>query len=75
MDSGLYTFVLDIPPDFERDVLRGRRPAIQVNIDATRMSQAYIGAGYIQSIVQDELEKFMRRAARPIEPRSGSSRA
>jgi len=60
LDSGLYTFVLDIPPDFERDVLQGRRPAIQVNIDATRMSQAYIGAGYIQRIAYDELEEFMR---------------
>jgi ABC-2 type transport system permease protein len=46
LDSGLYTFVLDIPPDFERDVLQGRQPEIQVNIDATQMTQAYIGAGY-----------------------------
>jgi len=59
LDSGLYTFVLDIPPDFERDVLRGRRPEIQVNIDATQMTQAYIGAGYIQRIVQGELAEFV----------------
>ena len=24
MDAGDYTFVLDIPPDFQRDVLAGR---------------------------------------------------
>jgi len=60
LDTGNYTFVLDIPPEFERDVLRGREPALQVNIDATRMSQAFIGAGYIQSIVGSEVENFVR---------------
>jgi ABC-2 type transport system permease protein len=44
MDAGNYTFVLDIPPDFQRDVLAGRSPAIQLNVDATRMSQAFVGA-------------------------------
>ena len=68
LDSGLYTFVLDIPPDFERDVLRGRRPEVQVNIDATQMTQAYIGAGYIQRIVHGELEKFMRQSGKANEP-------
>ena len=58
LDTGLYTFVLDIPPDFERDLMSGRQPAIQVNIDATRMSQAFIGAGYIQSIASREIESF-----------------
>jgi ABC-2 type transport system permease protein len=68
LDSGLYTFVLDIPPDFERDALQGRQPAIQVNIDATRMSQAYLGSGYIRRIVQDELEEFMREAGKQVGP-------
>jgi ABC-2 type transport system permease protein len=71
LEAGRYTFVLDIPPDFERDVLAGRRPALQVDIDATRMSQAFIGAGYIQRIVQGEIDEFVRssgEAARlPIE--------
>ena len=30
MNAGQYTFVVDIPPNFERDVLAGRRPAIQL---------------------------------------------
>ncbi len=71
LDLGHYTFVLDIPPHFERDLLGGRRPAIQVNIDATRMSQAFIGAGYIQSIASREIESFARgrlgRAELPVE--------
>ena len=45
MDAGLDTFALDIPPDFQRDVLAGRRPTIQLNVDATRMSQAFTGSG------------------------------
>ena len=40
MDIGKYTFVVDIPPNFERDALAGRHPAIQVNVDATTMIQA-----------------------------------
>lgn len=59
MDAGLYTFVLDIPPNFQRDVLAGRQPAIQLNIDATRMSQAFIGNSYIQNIINGEVADFV----------------
>ena len=58
MDAGLDTFALDIPPGFQRDVLAGRNPAIQLNIDATRMSQAFTGSGYIQSIINSEVSAF-----------------
>jgi len=61
MDEGLYTFVLNIPPDFQRDVLAGRDPQIQLNVDATRMSQAFTGSGYIQQMVLDEVGAFVRR--------------
>jgi len=60
MDEGLDTFALDIPPDFERDVLAGRRPTIQLNVDATRMSQAFTGSAHIQSIVMGEVDEFAR---------------
>lgn len=58
MDAGLYTFVLDIPPDFQRDVLAGRRPTIQLNVDATRISQAFIGNNYVQNILNGEVLTF-----------------
>ena len=61
MDAGIDTFALDIPTEFQRDLLAGRRPTIQLNVDATRMSQAFTGAGYIQSIVASEIEAFVRR--------------
>jgi len=59
MDRGERTFVLDIPPRFEADVLRGRQPALQLNIDATAMTQAGVGAGYIDAIVQREAVDFL----------------
>jgi len=61
MDSGLDTFALDIPADFQRDVLAGRPATIQLNVDATRMSQAFTGNGYIQSIVGGEVQAFVAR--------------
>ena len=45
MDAGIYTFALIIPPGFQRDVLAGRAPALQLAVDATRMTQAFNGAG------------------------------
>lgn len=61
MDSGRYTFTLNIPPNFQRDVLAGRSPAIQLNVDATQVSMAFTGAGYIQSIGASEVAEFVRR--------------
>ena len=61
MDRGEYTFVLDIPPGFQRDVLAGRTPEIQLNIDATLMSQAFTGNVYIQQIVAGEVNEFVAR--------------
>ncbi|ANA39689.1 hypothetical protein A2G06_04155 [Geobacter anodireducens] len=61
MDAGIDTFAVDIPPDFQRDVLAGRSPAIQLNVDATRMSQAFTGSGHIQTIVNGEIASFLQR--------------
>lgn len=61
LDAGLDIFALNIPPNFQRDLLAGRSPAIQLNVDATRMSQAFTGSGYIQSIVNSEVAEFLSR--------------
>lgn len=60
MDAGLDTFALNIPPHFQRDVLAGRSPVIQLNIDATRMSQAFTGNSYVQSIIGSEVGAFLQ---------------
>lgn len=69
MDKGRYMFVVSIPPLFESDVRAQRRPDIQLNIDATAMQQAGIGANYIKNIVQDRIASFMTRTdVAPPEP-------
>ncbi len=60
LDAGLFTFTLHIPANYQRDVLAGHRPAIQLNIDATRMNEAFIGSGYIHNIVTDEVTRFVQ---------------
>ena len=71
MDDGDYTFVLDLPPNFQRDVLAGKSPALQFNVDATRMTQAFTGSGYIQQMVMNEINEFVQRyrssAAPPVD--------
>jgi ABC-2 type transport system permease protein len=71
LDTGRYSFVLDIPPGFQRDVLAGRRPALQLNVDATQMRQSFVGTGYVQSMIQLELQEFVLgergAAASPVE--------
>jgi ABC-2 type transport system permease protein len=62
MNSGRYTFVVDIPPNFERDVLGGRHPQIQLDVDATAMVQAGLGSGYAQQIITTEIDDFLSRA-------------
>ena len=61
MNTGKYTFVIDLPPHLERDVLGKRAPELLVAVDATAMVQAGIGAGYIQEIVTREINDFLAR--------------
>ncbi|MBY8976850.1 ABC transporter permease [Rhodobacteraceae bacterium NNCM2] len=62
MDGGHYSFVLDIPPNFQADVIAGRSPELQLNVDATAITLAGNGATYIQSIIQTELLTFLSRS-------------
>lgn len=61
LDAGTYTFTLNIPPNFQQDVLANRVTEIQLNVDATRMSQAFTGSGYIQQMVNAEITEFVQR--------------
>lgn len=69
MNEGLDTFSIDIPPEFEKDMLAGRSPAIQVNVDATQMTQAFIGNEDIKDILNREVNAFVeghRSGADPL---------
>jgi len=61
MDQGIFTFALNIPPEFQKNLLAGRTPSIQLNVDATRMSQAFTGNGYIETILNQEINEFIKR--------------
>jgi ABC-2 type transport system permease protein len=61
MNSGRLIFVLEIPPKFEYDVLAGRRPTVQINVDATAMTQAGNGAAYLQNIIAQETLSYAGR--------------
>ena len=68
MDAGIDTFSLVIPPGFQGDLVAGERPELQLNVDATRVSQAFTGAGYIQAIVDQEITGWSgQEAAVPVE--------
>lgn len=58
MNSGRLVFVLEIPPRFQADLLAGRQTALQLNIDATAMTQAGNGAVYIQQIIAQEIANW-----------------
>ncbi|MCJ8143357.1 ABC transporter permease [Ancylobacter sp. A5.8] len=61
MDAGRLVFVVEIPPNFQSDVLAERQPSLQVNVDATAMTQAGNGAVYLQSIIAQEVGDFAAR--------------
>jgi ABC-2 type transport system permease protein len=61
LNDGLFTFSIDIPPNFQRDVLAGRSPAVQLNVDATRMGQAFTGSAYAQQVILGEVNEFVQR--------------
>jgi ABC-2 type transport system permease protein len=60
MNSGRYVFVLEIPPKFEQDVLADKRPTVQIDVDATALTQAGIGATYFQNIIEQEALGYLQ---------------
>lgn len=62
IDKGRYTFVVVIPPNFEKDIRLGMRPEIQLNIDATAVVLAANGAAYIQEMLMRRVSEFAGRA-------------
>ena len=65
MDGARFTFVVDVPPRFEQDLLSGHQPTLQLLVDATAMTQAGAGTGYIQEIVTREIERFLDARGTP----------
>jgi len=69
LDRGADTFVLDIPMHFERDVLAGRSPAIQLNVDANQMTEAFAGTSAVENVVAGAVaDSLQRHRASPRPP-------
>ncbi len=60
MNRGEYIFILDIPPNFQKDLTAGKSPRIQLLVDATAMTQAGVGAVYIEQIFTSEMLAFFK---------------
>jgi ABC-2 type transport system permease protein len=59
MDSQRFIYVIEIPPKFQADILSGRQPTVQINIDATAAAQAFNGMTYIQNVVINYVTEFV----------------
>jgi len=72
LDKGAYTFILEIPPRLEFDLLANRGPSIQINVDATAVAHAAVGTAYIHEIIMRETASFLKQrdatATVPINP-------
>jgi ABC-2 type transport system permease protein len=64
MDAGRYTFVVNLPQKFQEDLARDAQPSVEIVTDATAMSQAGRGPGYIQRIIASTIEPFWKHPAR-----------
>ena len=67
MDKSRFMFVLNVPPNFERDVTQGRPTEVQLNIDATAIGQAGIGASYLNAFVDHEVSRYLHDNDKPPE--------
>ena len=65
LDLARYVFILDFPPDFEKDLLSGRQPVIGLTVDATALTHAGTGTGYLSQIIQQEISGYLARSGRP----------
>ena len=59
MNAQRFIFVIEIPPKFQEDILAGRQPTVQINIDATASAQAFNGMTYIQNVINDYVTQFI----------------
>jgi ABC-2 type transport system permease protein len=65
MDRGRYTFVVNLPPEMEDELAEDGRPDVQIITDATAMSQAGRGPGYLSAIINQTVEPYWSGRGNP----------
>lgn len=63
MDDDLFTFVIELPRNMGADLRAGHAVTVQLNVDATDVMQATVGANYIRAIMTRETRQFLDEGA------------
>src|ERR1700720_4219618 len=59
MNRGELLFVVEIPPNFQANILAQRKTGIQINVDATAVAQAGNGANHLKTAISNEVQNFL----------------
>ncbi|MDW6024035.1 ABC transporter permease [Mesorhizobium sp. BAC0120] len=63
MDSNRFIFAIEIPANFESDLVSNRRPSIEINADATAIAVAGNGVGDLQQIIGQQVVSYLSNAS------------
>ena len=63
--SGRLKFALEIPPDFGKDLKRGRHPEVSAVLDGANPFRAETSRGYLEGVHQAYLARIARNEGRP----------
>ena len=53
------TFIIDIPPGFQSDVLAGRQSEIRIDVDGTAIGHAKMGTTYLKKMIAAEISAYL----------------
>jgi ABC-2 type transport system permease protein len=65
MNKGELLFVVEIPPNFQSNILAQRKTEVQINVDATAVAQAGNGANYLKTAIANEVQNFLNARGLP----------
>lgn len=66
LQSGDAALVIEIPPGFGRDLLRGHQPTISLWLDGANPSRANTARGYAEGLTQSFIDSIGRQEAAPL---------
>ncbi|CAN7175531.1 ribosome-associated ATPase/putative transporter RbbA [Bosea sp. LjRoot9] len=66
LQSGDTALVIEIPPGFGRDLLRGHQPTISLWLDGANPSRANTARGYAEGVTQSFVDSIGRQEAAPL---------
>jgi ribosome-dependent ATPase len=68
LQSGSAALVVEIPPGFGRDLLRGHQPTISLWLDGANPSRANTARSYAEGITQSFVGSFVQHETAPTQP-------